>query len=245
VSEREKSRPCVFHVGTSGYNYPEWKGSFYPADLSTAKMLRYYGERFDTVEINYTFYRVPNEKILAAWVPQTPERFKFTLKAPRRITHINKLRGSADLVSYFCKTAATLGPKLGVLLFQLAPSFRKDVAALDELFEALPEGTRATFEFRHASWHDDEVFGRLARRNLALCVADSERMSTPVTLTADYGYFRLRDEGYGASDIAQWADLMAERCRDLGEVFVYFKHEEQGKGPEFAKLLIEELARRA
>jgi uncharacterized protein YecE (DUF72 family) len=241
VPELEQSRRPAFFVGTSGYNYPEWKGSFYPEDLSTAKMLRYYAERFTTVEINYTFYRVPNEKILAAWVPQTPEHFKFTLKAPRRITHINKLRNSADLVGYFCKTAATLGPKLGVILFQLAPSFRKDVGALDELLAALPDGTRAAFEFRHASWHDDEVFQRLSTRNLALCVADSERMSTPITMTADYGYFRLRDEGYTEADIADWGETVAAHGRGLRDVFVYFKHEEQGKGPAFAKLLIAKL----
>src|SRR5437764_634509 len=161
-------------VGTSGYNYPEWKGSFYPDKLPAAKMLPYYAERFTTVEINYTFYRTPNEKILAGWNRETPPGFRLTLKAPKRITHIARLRGCADLLQYFLKTAATLGPKLGAILFQLPPYFRRDLAVLDEFLQLLPAGTCAAFEFRHASWMDAEVFARLKARNLALCVADSE-----------------------------------------------------------------------
>ncbi len=233
----------MYWVGTSGYNYPEWKGSFYPPDLPAAKMLSYYAQRFQTVEINYTFYRMPNEKIVGGWAAQTPERFRFTLKAPRRITHDHKLQRSADLVRFFCDTAQMLGSKLGVLLFQLPPSFRKDVAVLDAFLETLPPAARAAFEFRHASWHADEVFERLRRRNLALCIADSERMSTPLVLTADYGYFRLRDEGYTAQDIGTWADTIARHAGGLKDVFVYFKHEEQGKGPELASMLFERMTK--
>jgi uncharacterized protein YecE (DUF72 family) len=231
----------MFRVGTSGYNYPEWKGSFYPSDLSTAKMLRYYAERFSTVEINYTFYRMPNLKTVEGWAAQTPESFTFTLKAPKRITHIGKLRGVADSTRYFCDISQKLGPKLGVLLFQLAPTFKKDLAVLDEFLETLPEGTRAAFEFRHASWDADDVYERLRRRNLALCVADSELSSSPVVMTADYAYFRLRDEGYTERDIARWAETIREHAGAMSDVFVYFKHEEQGKGPELAKMLIEKL----
>src|SRR5436853_6670198 len=180
-------------VGTSGYNYPEWKGSFYPEKLPAAKMLPYYAERFETVEINYTFYRTPNEKILAGWNRETPERFRLTLKAPKRIRHIAQLRDCADLLQYFLRTAATLGPKLGAILFQLPPYFRKDLAVLDAFLGILPADTCAAFEFRHASWMDAEVFERLRSRNLALCIADSEKFSTPVEITASYGYFRLRD----------------------------------------------------
>src|SRR5689334_13077278 len=139
-------------VGTSGYNYPEWKGSFYPATLPTAKMLPYYAERFTTVEINYTFYRSPTEKIVAGWSEATPERFKLTLKAPKRITHDARLRDCADLVGYFVDTAVTLGSKLGAILFQLPPYLRKDLALLDAFLPTLPQGLRAAFEFRHASW---------------------------------------------------------------------------------------------
>jgi uncharacterized protein YecE (DUF72 family) len=230
-----------FWVGTSGYNYPEWKGSFYPQKLSAAKMLPYYAERFATVEINYTFYRTPNAKILAGWDAETPPGFRLTLKAPKRITHIARLANCAELLQYFLKTAATLGPKLGAILFQLPPYFRKDLTVLDGFLAQLPAGTCAAFEFRHASWMDAEVFARLRARNLALCVADSEKFSTPVEVTADYGYFRLRDEGYTPADLTRWAGTIRREAAHCSDVFVYFKHEEAGKGPEFARILLEAL----
>ncbi len=185
-------------VGTSGYNYPEWKGSFYPPTLAASKMLPYYAERFPTVEINYTFYRAPNEKILDGWSKATPERFKLTLKAPKRITHDARLRDCADRVRQLLETAATLGPKLGALLFQLPPNLEKDLPLFDAFLDGFPPrvshptaqgavGTPvcAAFEFRHTSWLDDDVYARLRARNLALCIADGERLSTPVTMTAD------------------------------------------------------------
>jgi uncharacterized protein YecE (DUF72 family) len=229
-------------VGTSGYNYPEWKGSFYPQKMPAAKMLPYYAERLSTVEINYTFYRIPNQKILAGWSRETPEGFRLTLKAPKRITHIAKLKDCAELLQYFLKTAATLGPKLGAILFQLPPYLRKDLPVLDEFTSQLPQGVCAAFEFRHASWMDAEVFARLRARNLALCVADSEKFATPVEITASYGYFRLRDEGYTPEDLRRWAQVIRASTAACGDVFVYFKHEEAGKGPKFARLLIEALA---
>ena len=228
-------------VGTSGYNYPEWKGSFYPEKLPAAKMLPYYAERFPTVEINYTFYRTPNEKILGGWSQATPERFKLTLKAPKRITHEARLRDCGDRVRQFLETAATLGPKLGALLFQLPPNLKKDLALFDAFLDTFPPRVCAAFEFRHASWLEDDVYERLRARNLALCVADSEKLSTPVEITADYAYFRLRDEGYTADDIARWADVIRAKTSGSREVFVYFKHEESGKGPEFARLLQQQL----
>ncbi len=225
-------------VGTSGYNYPEWRGSFYPEKLASGKMLAFYAERFRTVEVNYTFYRIPTEALLAGWAKGTPEGFTFTLKAPRRITHDSKLQRCEDLTRTFCRTAQTLGGKLGALLFQLPPTFKRDDGVLEAFLELLPEGTRAAFEFRHASWHDEAVFAALKRHNIALCVADSEKMSTPVVTTADYAYFRLRDEGYQRADIERWASIIRGQPA-AGDAFVYFKHEEQGKGPEFAKLLME------
>jgi uncharacterized protein YecE (DUF72 family) len=229
-------------VGTSGYNYPEWKGSFYPQKLPASKMLPYYAERLATVEINYTFYRTPNEKILAGWDRETPQNFKLTLKAPKRITHIARLKGCADLTQYFLKTAATLGPKLGAILFQLPPYLRKDLAALDEFLPLLPPGTCAAFEFRHASWMDAEVFARLKAHDLALCIADSEKFSTPLEITASYAYFRLRDEGYTPADLKRWAAVIRTSSAACREVFVYFKHEEAGKGPQFARILLDALA---
>jgi uncharacterized protein YecE (DUF72 family) len=229
-------------VGTSGYNYPEWKGSFYPEKMPAAKMLSFYAASFTTVEINYTFYRVPNVKILGGWSCETPESFRLTLKAPKRITHIARLKDCADLLEYFLKTAASLGSKLGAILFQLPPYFRKDLAVLDAFLELLPAQLCAAFEFRHASWMDPEVFERLRSRNLALCVADSEKFSTPVEITASYGYFRLRDEGYTPQDLQRWAQTIHDSSSSCSDVFVYFKHEEAGKGPQFAKLLLEALA---
>jgi uncharacterized protein YecE (DUF72 family) len=227
-------------VGTSGYNYPEWRGTFYPEKFSTAKMLAYYAERFSTVEINYTFYRIPTEKLLAGWAAGTPDAFQFTLKAPRRITHDAKLQRCEDLVQGFCRTARTLGPKLGTLLFQLPPTFKKDVAVLRAFVDLLPDGTRAAVEFRHPSWLDSETYDVLRAKNVALCVADSEKLSTPIEVTADYAYFRLRDEGYQQADLEKWAAAV-KGLVGVRDAFVYFKHEEQGLGPEFARRFIEAL----
>ena len=204
-------------------------------------MLPYYAARFPTVEINYTFYRMPTEKLVAGWAAQTPAPYKLTLKAPRRITHESRLKNTGSLVAGFCQVAGTLGGKLGALLFQLPPNLKKDVALLDAFLAELPPKACGAFEFRHTSWLDEEVFGRLAARNLALCVADSEKLSTPVRVTADYAYFRLRDEGYTTDDILRWADLIAQSTAACRDVFVYFKHEEQGKGPEFARVLMRRL----
>jgi len=228
-------------IGTSGYNYPEWKGSFYPKDLAAAKMLPYYAERFNTVEINYTFYRMPNEKLVAGWAAQTPSLWKITLKAPRRITHDSRLKNCGDLVAGFCRVAATLGEKLGALLFQLPPNLKKDLGLFDAFLAELPPRVPAAFEFRNVSWLEDDVFERLTARNLALCVADSEKLSTPARITADFAYFRLRDEGYRPDDIARWAETIRRETVSCRDVYVYFKHEDEGKGPELAALLRERL----
>ena len=226
-------------VGTSGYNYPEWRGTFYPEKFSTNKMLAYYAERFPTVEINYTFYRMPTEKLLSGWAEGTPDGFTFTLKAPRRISHDAKLQRCEDTLQAFCRIANTLGPKLAVLLFQLPPNFKKNADVLRDFLDLLPEGTRAAFEFRNASWLDEEVFAALRARNVALCIADSEKMTTPLEATADYGYFRLRDEGYQDADIEQWA--AAIKTFPPKDAYIYFKHEEQGLGPAFARKLMDAL----
>jgi uncharacterized protein YecE (DUF72 family) len=234
----------VILVGTSGYNYPEWRGSFYPPDLAAAKMLPFYAQRFNTVEINYTFYRMPTPKLVTNWASQVPDDFRFTLKAPKRITHDRRLRDVSSSVKAFCEAAAELGPKLGALLFQLPPNFRKDVAVFDEFLDMLPPRVCAAFEFRHESWLDAEIYARLGAKNLALCIADSEKRSTPVMTTADYAYLRLRDEGYDEQAIARWTETatdLHERCKD---VFVYFKHEDEGKGAEFGQMMMQRLPAR-
>ncbi len=229
-----------YWIGTSGYNYPEWRGSFYPEKFPANKMLAYYAERFDTVEVNYTFYRMPTEKLLDGWAAGTPDGFTFTLKAPRRITHDARLRNCEELTESFVRIAGTLGGKLAVLLFQLPPNFKRNDGILAAFLASIPEGTRAAFEFRHDSWHDEAVFAALRARNFALCIADSETMSTPAIATADYTYFRLRDEGYQPADITRWG-VIAQGLTQARNAFVYFKHEEQGKGPEFARLLMQSL----
>ena len=227
----------MIRIGTSGYNYPEWRGTFYPEKFPTGKMLPYYADRFSTVEINYTFYRMPNAKTVAGWVAETPPAFSFTLKAPQRITHFARLRDIGDPLRYFLDTAAGLGPKLGAVLFQLPPNFRKDLDRLGGLLDQLPAGLRCAFEFRHESWLDAPVYGRLRAANAALCVADTEDATTPLETTADWGYLRLRDEGYTDADIVEWARRIAALGPTWRDTFVYFKHEEAGTGPAFARQL--------
>jgi uncharacterized protein YecE (DUF72 family) len=233
----------MLHIGTSGYNYPEWKGPFYPETLAASRMLGYYAERFSTVEINYTFYRMPTDAAVDGWAEGTPDGFSFALKAPRRITHIARLRDDcADTVATFCRLAARLGAKQAPLLFQLPPNFKKDLPRLEGFLRLLPESADAAFEFRHPSWFDDEVFGVLKRTGRALCVADSESSHTPVEVTADFAYFRLRDEGYGPEDLRRWADTIRRHTTTCRDVYVYFKHEARGTGPAFAARLRECLA---
>jgi uncharacterized protein YecE (DUF72 family) len=207
-------------------------------------MLAYYSGRFPAVEVNYTFYRLPTAKVVGGWAAATPAGFRFALKAPKRITHIAKLRDCAPLLKTFLDAASALGPQLGPILFQLAPTYRKDLPALEAFTEWLPPHARAAFEFRHVSWFEGDVLGLLRSRNLALCVSDSEKLHAPVEITADYAYFRLRDEGYEPADVRRWAGVIRERTAACADVFVFFKHEESGKGPMLARSLAEELGER-
>ena len=225
----------MIHVGTSGYNYPEWKGSFYPADLPASKMLAYYAARFTCVEINYTFYRMPTAKAVAGWATAVPPAFVFALKAPQRITHHRRLKDVDEPLTYFKDVLRTLGPQLGPLLFQLPPNFRKETTRLGDLLAMLPRDLRVAFEFRHHSWFDDDVYALLRAWNAALCVADTEKGTTPLVPTADFGYLRLRDQDYTDAELADWAArLRSEAWRDA---YVFFKHEESGTGPALARRL--------
>ena len=227
-------------VGTSGYSYKEWKGSFYPQDLKEADMLRFYAERFGTVEINNTFYRMPGRDTVARWAEQTPPSFTFVLKASRRITHEKRLSGdTADAVNYLFQTAAALGPKLGPVLFQLPPFLKKDALRLKSFLSLLPEGKPAAFEFRHPSWFDEEVYGILRSGAAALCSADTDESGeagAPLVPTAGWGYLRLRRADYGEADLRAWADRI--RSQPWDRAFVFFKHEDAGKGPELAARLV-------
>ena len=222
-------------VGTSGYNYPEWKGSFYPDDMKPARMLPYYAERFSTVEINATFYRMPTATTVEGWAQAVPESFTFVLKAPQRITHFARLKNVDDAVRFFCDTASLLGARLGPLFFQLPPNFKKDVARLGDLLVQLPPHRRAAFEFRHPSWFDDDVYERLRTRNAALCIADTEEGSTPAVATADWGYLRLRAVDYTDAQLADWVATMRRIGAAWQDAFVFFKHEDKGTGPALAR----------
>jgi uncharacterized protein YecE (DUF72 family) len=222
-------------VGTSGYTYPEWKGSFYPLELPASKMLAYYGERFSTVEVNYTFRRMPTAKTLAGWAGATPARFIFVLKAPQRITHFARLANVDEPVRFFADTARALGPKLGPLFFQLPPTLKKETGRLADTLYQLPPDVRCVFEFRHPSWFADDVYEVLRARNAALCIADNEEGATPVVVTADFGYLRLRAVEYTDADLGRWVQTIHEKGGGWGDAFVFFKHEESASGPALAR----------
>jgi uncharacterized protein YecE (DUF72 family) len=226
-------------IGTSGFQYAEWKGNFYPEDLPAAKMLPFYAERLPTTEINYTFHRIPAAKTIDNWNKLTPAKFRFALKAPQKITHWSKLRDCADTMRYFHDVTSGLGDKLGPVLFQLPPTFKKDTLLLADFVNSFPTGMRAAFEFRHQSWFEDDVFNALKARNVALCVADTEDLTTPQIETADYGYLRLRREDYAKADVERWAKFVREQNNTWSDVFIYFKHEEAGIGPKLAMQMTE------
>ena len=218
-------------IGTSGWNYTQWRGSFYPRDMKPAGMLAYYAARFSTVEVNNTFYRMPTAKVVEGWAAAVPARFSFVLKAPQRITHFARLRDVDDPVRFFCDTARLLGPKLGPLLFQLPPNFKVDTGRLADVLALLPPDLEAAFEFRNPTWFTEEVYTRLAGRNDALCIADNDDGATPAVATADWGYLRLRATGYADDDLRGWLATMRRIGAAWRDAFVFFKHEDEGTGP--------------
>ncbi|HEY1250081.1 MAG TPA: DUF72 domain-containing protein [Thermoanaerobaculia bacterium] len=229
-------------TGTSGFSYKEWKGSFYPEDLHADAMLRYYAERLPAVEINNTFYRMPKAELLASWAEQVPDGFRFVLKASQRITHFKRLKDVGEEVGYFLRVAATLGDRLGPILFQLPPNLKKDLPRLAAFLELLPAATRAALEFRHASWFEDDVFDALRSRGAALCLAEdeNEELAAPLVATAGWGYLRLRRPDYGEADIDAWADRV--RAQSWDEAYVFFKHEDAGAGPRLASQMLARFA---
>ena len=218
-------------AGTSGYAFKEWKGNFYPAELKDDGMLGFYANRFPTVEINNTFYRLPKEAVLLEWAAQVPEQFTFAVKASQRITHFARLKEeSADLVDYLLKTTSALGDRLGPILFQLPPNLKKDITRLRGFLGLLPSDRRFVFEFRHESWFDDEVFSALRDRNVAMCVAEQEDFKCPVVCTASWGYLRLHRLDYDEAALGEWAKCVASQS--WTDAYVYFKHDEgAGSGP--------------
>jgi uncharacterized protein YecE (DUF72 family) len=226
------------YVGTSGYSYKEWKGTFYPKDLPDKQMLHFYGERFRTVEINNTFYRMPKASVLEAWAGEVPIDFKFVLKAPQRITHEHRLKDAGDSVSYLLEVSGVLKDRLGPLLFQLPPYLKKDVPRLRDFLALLPPQCRAAFEFRHQSWFDEKVFGLLRDRKAALCIAEAEGdLEVPFVATSDWGYLRLRRPDYGDAELKTWVRRVREQ--NWLDAFLFFKHEDEGKAPQMARRFLE------
>ena len=222
-------------AGTSGYSYPEWRGSFYPDDAKPADMLRLYAERLPTVEVNNTFYRMPKREVVARWAETVPETFRFSIKASRRITHMKRLRECAEPLQFLQEVLEPLGEKLGAVLFQLPPSMKADRDRL-AAFLAEPFALPAAFEFRHESWNEPWVDDLLAEHGRARCVAETEEGTTPFSRDGELGYLRLRREDLGDADVAAWAECL--RGTSWKTALAYFKHE--SIGPHLAARLMAE-----
>jgi len=227
-----------YWIGTSGYTYDAWKGAFYPDGIEERDMLRFYGAAFHTVEINYTFTRIPNMRTLQGWAKDTPEGFAFSLKAPRRITHEMQLRDAGEELTSFCDIAKALKGKVGALLFQLPPFLRKDIPRLEDFLHQMPPEHRVALEFRNPTWFGDDVFDCLARFNVALCICDHNDRATPFVQTASFGYMRLRQPDYAEEDLGIWAERLAASASAWQDAYVYFKHEANARGPELARAFV-------
>jgi len=227
-----------FWVGTSGYSYKEWKGSFYPAKLPDDEMLRAYADRLPAVEINNTFYRLPKAAVLESWAEQVPGGFRFVLKASRRITHIKRLRDVAEETAYLYQTAFSLGPHMGIVLFQMPPNFQKDLPRLQTFLDLIPPGRGAALEFRHSSWFEDDVYQSLRAHHCALCLSDTDDEPIDALVsTADWGYLRLRRDEYSRKAIGALAEKV--RSQEWKSAYVFFKDEGEGRGPKYALQFLE------
>jgi uncharacterized protein YecE (DUF72 family) len=221
------------YAGTSGFSYKEWKGTFYPEKIPPKEMLRSYAERLNTVEINNTFYHMPNGSVLASWADQVPRDFVFALKAPQVITHMKRLRHVSSEAGYLFKSLSVLEKKLGPVLFQFPESFRADRAVLQDFLALIRGRTPCAFEFRSSSWLNDEILDLLREKGCGLCIADAdESPAHEIISTAPWGYLRLRRSDYTDADLSQWAERILSQKWE--RAFVFFKHEEGAKGPELA-----------
>jgi uncharacterized protein YecE (DUF72 family) len=225
------------YVGTSGYSYKEWKGSFYPEKIPAGEMLSYYASRLPAVELNNTFYRMPQRNMVEGWRAQVPDDFRFSVKAAQRITHFKRLKDAGEETKYMLETVSALENRLGVVLFQLPPNMKKDIERLQTFLNELPQDTPAAFEFRHPTWFDDDVIELLQSQNRALCVSDTDELPTShIDRTADWGYLRLRRVQYSESDLTEWLNRI--RAQQWKTTFVFFKHEDEGTGPKLAAQFI-------
>jgi uncharacterized protein YecE (DUF72 family) len=233
---------ATIYAGTSGWAYANWKPRFYPAKLAAAKFLEYYATRLNTVEVNYTFRHYASEKTLSNWVAATPPNFRFSLKAHQRITHIKRLHEAGDDARTFLSALRPLeeAGKLGFVLFQLPPFLKADAALLEEFLKELPRAGRFAFEFRHESWFTEPIFDLLRQRNVAMCLAESEKLETPEVITADFCYYRLRKPDYSPKEVQGIAQKLREHARQNRDAYVYFKHEDTPEGALHAEELLKE-----
>jgi uncharacterized protein YecE (DUF72 family) len=222
----------VIRIGASGFSYKEWLGRFYPPKLPGTKMLAYYSERLPTVEINYTFRAMPRRAMLEGWAAKTTPHFRFALKAPQRITHFARLRATGETLDYFLETTRALGERLGPVLFQLPPDLVRDDALLTDFIEQIDRRVHAAFEFRNSSWFAAPVLEIMRSRGVALCIAETEKLASPVEATASHAYLRLRRESYDEPSLVQWAQQIRNLAQSAEEIFIYFKHE--AAAPELA-----------
>lgn len=227
-------------VGTSGYAYKEWKGRFYPKKFPDREMLTFYGQQFSTVEINHTFYSMPTEKVLLQWAKSVPAGFRFALKVNQLITHVKRLRHCESTLKRFLKVASVLsdGDHLGPVLVQLPPNFKFDGALLGEFLALRPAAFRFAFEVRHASWYTEETYALLRRHETALCLAETEEQAPPEVLTAGFTYVRLRRENYTPKRLTAWRKRIDTWLAGGVDVFAYFRHEDTGKAPAYARRLL-------
>ncbi len=232
-------------AGTSGFSYPAWKPDFYPKEVPSKKFLEYYGTRLNSVEANYTFRRLAGAGVFEGWLNATPPGFAFACKAHMTLTHVMKMKEAESFTGVFLKSLEPLraARRLGPVLYQLPPTFKCDTARLDDYLPLLPADIRFAFEFRHASWLTDAVYERLAARNIALCLAESDKLEIPEVLTADFCYFRLRKGDYSDTGRAEIAARIGELLAGGRDAYVYFKHEEDPRGALWAEDLLKSTRR--
>lgn len=235
----------MLYAGTSGWAYPAWKPAFYPAKLPQKDFLKFYSTQLNAVEVNYTFRRFLSEKIITGWVAQTPENFRFTVKAHQAITHYRRLKDAEEPLERFVASIQPLeqAKRLGAVLFQLPPNLKADLGLLDSFLELLPPKLRAAFEFRDPSWFNEDVFAILRRRQAALCIAESEKVQTPTTQTASFGYFRFRRPEYPESERHRIVTTMRNLVNEAGEIYAFFKHEERPESALYAQELLQAVNR--
>ena len=224
------------YVGTSGWAYPSWKPAFYPEKLAQKKFLNFYASKLNAVEVNYSFRQLVKETTIANWLAETPEHFRFTIKAHQVLTHIKRLKGTEEFLQRFLGTLESLerAGRLGPLLFQLPPNMKADQAVLAEFVQGLPRSVRAAFEFRHESWFTDATWETLRERNVALCVAETEERTTPDVVTADFAYYRYRKPSYTPEERKAMVGRIETHLAAGRDVFAYFKHEETPEGALYA-----------